>query len=599
MPGSGNKGDRGPAGGGGMGGSSNAGAGRGGPEGGSSRNNISGGMSPASHKGDTVSGGGHSAYGPRMGYAGYSNVTGQERMARIGDRLASTSMSGFANGTSSGAAPTGIGGGFGPGQGPSGARAAQIGRDAFAAAQRAAVAGGLGFGSPARAAPRVAPRPTVISRPPVTVAPIAPPAPTLTQLQSMYAAPALTSPNLAMNPSTIGVMAPSQVPGYSAPAPAAPNPNIGYADPGTLSRPAPNPATNIGTAPMGGFQSSTKTKSGPQPGDIGYVGGVTSSERGLMAGKSIGTPGSQAGYAVGRDSPPSNPAKGPDRAPAAPGLPGSAGDTGTMGVPGGVQARGTGSPASRGVPGRPGTGLSVGGYADAGSRFGANTGLVGGYRGSGDIGDPGVQGVQGGLAGRGSTQAQALAKSAMDSSWGQASPTQAGKLMARAVKGQLGPAVTAALATAQSIGFSPGSMMAVVSSMSKTANLNFTKGWQAQNMDPRVQSAMNELAKILGISDFNIVSGYRSPSYNAALAKKSKGVAKKSQHMKGTAVDVSYPANVKTEAEKEAFARAMRQAGFTGIGYYGGWVHGDLGPSRGWGDTSSRDAIAKGIAGGK
>jgi uncharacterized protein YcbK (DUF882 family) len=599
MPGSGNKGDRGPTGGGGMGGSSNAGAGRGGAEGGSSRNNVSGGMSPASHKGDTVSGGGHSAYGPRMGYAGYSNVTGQERMARIGDRLAAASMSGFANGTSSGAAPTGIGGGFGPGQGPSGARAAQIGRDAFAAAQRAAVAGGLGFGSPSVSATRVAPRrPTVIARPPVTVTTVAPPpAPTITQLQSMYAAPALTSPNIAMNPSVVGIMTNTQVPGYSAPAPSAPAPNpgtfgvmVGSQVPGTAKTQARAPGATV-SAPAGSTpNTSNQSMNGFNTGDAKTFGGsevvgrVTGSERALM-----GSRASHSGQ-IGSTS-----SASPDRAPAAPGLPGSAGDIGVMGVPGGISARGTNS-TNRGAPARAGVSSapSMGGYADAGSRFGANTGLVGGYRGSGALGDPGVMGVQGGLAARGTTQAQALAKSAMDSSWGQASPTMAANLMARAVKGQLGPAATSALAAAQSAGFSPGSMMAAVAAMSPTANLNFTKGWQAQNMDPRVQAKMNELAKILGISDFSIVSGYRSPSYNSKV----RG-AKKSQHMKGTAVDVAYPANVKTEEDRQAFARALRQAGFTGIGIYGGWTHADLGPERGWGDTASRDAFAKGLAGGK
>jgi hypothetical protein len=558
--------------------------------GGNSRNNVSGGMSAASHKGDTVSGGGHGAYaGGFTSPSGYNNVTGQERMARIGDRTASASMSGFSNGTSSGAAPTGSGGGIGPGQGNSGMRAAQIGKDAFAARQAAATAraaptAGRISSTPPRLSPPPAPPPVIMRpptiAPPVTVSPIAPP---------VAAPPSVAPPSVSIT--MRDTFAP---PSVSAPPSVAAPPSVSIAMRDTVAPPSTS-------APPAKDQS--RVPSGPRPGDIGYIGGVTSAERGLMAGKSIGTPGSQAGYAVGRDSPPSNPARG--SVGAAPGLPGSAGDTGTMGVPGGLQARGTGSPASRGVPGRPGAAPSSADAPARGSDPGV-AGVPGGLAARGgltgapvagprsDPRDAGVMGIAGGLAARGTTQAQALAKSAMDSSWGQASPTMAANLMARAVKGQLGPAATAALAAAQSTGFSPGAMMAAVSATSPQANLNFTKGWQAQNMDPRVQEKMNELAKILGINDFSIVSGWRDRKYNARV-----GGKKKSQHMRGTAVDVAYPANVKTEADRQAFARAMRQAGFTGIGSYAGFVHGDLGPNRGWGDNRSRDAFAKGLVGGK
>lgn len=536
MPGgSGNKGDRG--GGTGAGGGSNAGGGGGGSEGGS-KNNVSGGMSAASHKGDTVSGRGHSAYGG--GFAspgGYSNVTGQERMARIGDRVASASMSGFSNGTSSGAAPTGMGGGIGPGQGPGGMRAAQLGRDAFAAAQRAANATASPTAS-RTAKPTVAPRlsppppppvlvkPTVIAPPTIAPPTVAPPpniaqlafAPTIARLQAPTTA--VTSPNLAMNPGVVGVMSSTQVPGFSAPAPApaAPNPNVGYADPGTLARPSPNPATNVGVTPKGALQSSTHSKTGPQPGDLGYVGRVTATERAINDAARQGAP-ARSGYG-------SPSTRSSDRAPAAPGLPGSAGDIGVGGVPGGVSARGTNS-TNRGAPSRPGVaaGPSNAGYADAGSRFGRSTGLVGrqsdpgvagvpgGVQGRGmaaqpgprsDTRDPGMAGVPGGLQARGTSLAQKLAGDFARTAYGMANPAEVAALTAAAVTrgfsgmltspafspkqnafmAKIAPAVMeAAVAT----GISPtviGAMAALESAWGMRAPMNnlfgikATKGWK-------------------------------------------------------------------------------------------------------------------------
>jgi hypothetical protein len=162
-----------------------------------------------------------------------------------------------------------------------------------------------------------------------------------------------------------------------------------------------------------------------------------------MAGKSIGTPGSQAGYAVGRDSPPSNPARG--SVGAAPGLPGSAGDTGTMGVPGGVQARGTGSPASRGVPGRPGAAPSAAEAPARGSDPGV-AGVPGGLAARGgltgapvagprsDPRDAGVMGVPGGLQARGTSLAQKAAGDFANTAYGKANPAEMAAMMGAAVQ---------------------------------------------------------------------------------------------------------------------------------------------------------------------
>lgn len=79
---------------------------------------------------------------------------------------------------------------------------------------------------------------------------------------------------------------------------------------------------------------------------------------------------------------------------------------------------------------------------------------------------------------------------------------------------------------------------------------------------------------------FQIISGYRSPETNAALRKKSSGVAKKSQHMLGKAVDIRLPDTQLSNLRKAALDC---QAG--GVGYYprSNFVHVDSGPVRHWG----------------
>lgn len=78
---------------------------------------------------------------------------------------------------------------------------------------------------------------------------------------------------------------------------------------------------------------------------------------------------------------------------------------------------------------------------------------------------------------------------------------------------------------------------------------------------------------------YEVISGYRSPKTNAALNKKSKGVAKRSLHMQGRAIDVRLP-GTKTSDLKEA-AIGLRAGG---VGYYAksDFVHLDTGRFRTW-----------------
>ncbi len=78
---------------------------------------------------------------------------------------------------------------------------------------------------------------------------------------------------------------------------------------------------------------------------------------------------------------------------------------------------------------------------------------------------------------------------------------------------------------------------------------------------------------------YQVVSGYRSPKTNAMLANNRKGVAKRSLHTRGMAIDVKLPGRKLRDVQRAA--RAM-QAG--GVGYYprSGFVHLDVGRVRFW-----------------
>ena len=79
---------------------------------------------------------------------------------------------------------------------------------------------------------------------------------------------------------------------------------------------------------------------------------------------------------------------------------------------------------------------------------------------------------------------------------------------------------------------------------------------------------------------FEIISAYRSPKTNAKLASKSNGVAKKSLHTRGMAIDVHLPGR-DLAAQRDA-AIALRLGG---VGYYpkSGFIHVDTGRVRRWG----------------
>lgn len=79
--------------------------------------------------------------------------------------------------------------------------------------------------------------------------------------------------------------------------------------------------------------------------------------------------------------------------------------------------------------------------------------------------------------------------------------------------------------------------------------------------------------------EFEIISGYRSPKTNRMLNRNSGGVAKRSLHMQGKAVDIRLPGLHLKKLHREA--KGLRAGG---VGFYprSGFVHVDVGRVRYW-----------------
>jgi uncharacterized protein YcbK (DUF882 family) len=78
---------------------------------------------------------------------------------------------------------------------------------------------------------------------------------------------------------------------------------------------------------------------------------------------------------------------------------------------------------------------------------------------------------------------------------------------------------------------------------------------------------------------FHVISGYRSPATNAMLHSMSRGVARKSLHMFGKAIDIRVP-NYSTLTLRD-LCLSLHQGG---VGYYSksDFLHLDIGPVRYW-----------------
>jgi uncharacterized protein YcbK (DUF882 family) len=99
-------------------------------------------------------------------------------------------------------------------------------------------------------------------------------------------------------------------------------------------------------------------------------------------------------------------------------------------------------------------------------------------------------------------------------------------------------------------------------------------------MDPKLMDLLYLLQQSVAVSGpFHIISGYRSPATNQKLRAGSSGVAKKSLHMQGKAMDIRLPGCELKHLREAALAL---KAG--GVGYYpkSDFIHVDTGRVRRW-----------------
>ena len=99
-------------------------------------------------------------------------------------------------------------------------------------------------------------------------------------------------------------------------------------------------------------------------------------------------------------------------------------------------------------------------------------------------------------------------------------------------------------------------------------------------IDPKLMDYLHDVARHLRVDPvFSVISGYRSPQTNAILRERSSGVAQRSLHLEGRAIDVRL-AGVDC-ADLAGHALGMSRGG---VGYYdkSDFVHLDTGAFRTW-----------------
>ena len=123
----------------------------------------------------------------------------------------------------------------------------------------------------------------------------------------------------------------------------------------------------------------------------------------------------------------------------------------------------------------------------------------------------------------------------------------------------------------------------------------FLRDWRRNEpteMDPRLLDLVWEVYKESGSSDYiHVISGYRSPATNKLLRKRGRGVASKSQHIRGKALDFYLP-----DVKLSKLHRIAMRKQHGGVGYYpksgSPFVHMDTGRVRHW-PRLSRSQLAK------
>jgi uncharacterized protein YcbK (DUF882 family) len=100
------------------------------------------------------------------------------------------------------------------------------------------------------------------------------------------------------------------------------------------------------------------------------------------------------------------------------------------------------------------------------------------------------------------------------------------------------------------------------------------------DLDPQLMDILWQLQQINGSTkSWEVISAYRSPETNAMLSSRSSGVAKNSQHLLGTALDVRLRG-----VDLKVLRDNARSLKLGGVGYYArsNFVHVDTGRVRYW-----------------
>lgn len=98
-------------------------------------------------------------------------------------------------------------------------------------------------------------------------------------------------------------------------------------------------------------------------------------------------------------------------------------------------------------------------------------------------------------------------------------------------------------------------------------------------LDPRLLQTVLAAAEEFASPRVRIISAYRSPKFNDALAKKGRGVASESRHTRGEAIDFGL-----ATVEAVQLGRWLWEHFDGGVGTYANndFVHIDVGPKRRW-----------------
>ena len=103
---------------------------------------------------------------------------------------------------------------------------------------------------------------------------------------------------------------------------------------------------------------------------------------------------------------------------------------------------------------------------------------------------------------------------------------------------------------------------------------------EVTEMNPQLLDLLHDVRNELGTDEaFEVISAYRSPQTNEMLRTTTTGVAKKSQHLKGNAIDVRLR-GVRTTKLRDTALHMERG----GVGFYptSDFVHLDMGSVRQW-----------------